>query len=31
MDHVDLKSRRTAPLGTPTNLASDATRDLPLR
>ena len=28
MDHVDLKSRRTAPLGTPTNLASDATRDL---
>src|SRR5467141_597862 len=28
MDHVDLKSRRTAPLGTPTNLASDATRDI---
>jgi starvation-inducible DNA-binding protein len=28
MDHVDLKSRRTAPLSTPTNLASDATRDL---
>jgi len=28
MDHVDLQSRRTAPLGTPTNLASDATRDL---
>src|SRR5437588_12706268 len=28
MDHIDLKSRRTAPLGTPTNLAPDATRDL---
>src|SRR4030081_1603093 len=28
MDHVDLKSRRTAPLGTPTNLASNAVRDL---
>ena len=28
MDHVDLKSRKTAPLGTPTNLASGATRDL---
>jgi starvation-inducible DNA-binding protein len=28
MNHVDLKSRRVAPLGTPTNLGRDATRDI---
>ena len=28
MNHVDLKSRRAAPLATPTNLGSDATRDI---
>jgi starvation-inducible DNA-binding protein len=28
MSHADLKSRRAAPLGTPTNLGSDATCDI---
>jgi starvation-inducible DNA-binding protein len=28
MNHVDLKSRRAAPLGTPTNLSSSGTQDI---